>query len=285
MTTLAGGANEGFPLWSPYEHATEDAWLACATGPRRLSPACQDMVDDWVSALRVAQTGGVGHAPSAALPNVFIGQGFDQGEPCMCDRQARPPGGCWANGECYGSGPFSLNGTWNYQNAEIHPRVKHIIGERLARALLALQRAAPQPTPVLSGCRLDAGRLILSFDAVLLNGEAVSLQPPGPGRVPLEFRVGPPTNSSTGWVFADELQLVNATAVAATFPTGVTTPTAVRYAFGNYPCCPELNASTFFCPPSACPIVSAASKEPATPFWATIAGGKCYCDAPWSCDA
>lgn len=153
----------------------------------------------------------------------------------MCDRNAAAPRGCWANGQCYGDGPYSLNITWNYQNAEIHPRVKHVIGERLARALLALQQGQPQPTPKLAGCRLESAtkRLVLSFDEALLNGEAVGLQAPGPGLVPLEFRVGAPTNASTGWVYADSLEPINRTSIAAVLPPGVGTPSAVRYAFGE----------------------------------------------------
>ena len=55
-------------------------------------------------------------------------------------------------------------------------------------------------------------------------------------------------------------------------------------AWGDYPCCPGLDKATAFCPPAACPIMSAVTKEPAVPFWAKIVGGKCQCDAPWTCD-
>ena len=203
ITSLAGGCSESFPLWSEFQHFTEAAWQSCATDSngvnQRTSPVCKDMSDDWAGGLRVAQTGGYGHMPNAALPNTFLGQAFDHGEPCTCDRTAQPPNGCWANKQCYGwTAPYSLNKTWNYQNSGIHPRVKETVGARLARAaygLSLLPAPKPQPTPKLSGCRLEsagpdaagsggaaATRLVLLFDHGLLGGEAVDLQPPGPGQ-------------------------------------------------------------------------------------------------------
>jgi len=244
------------------------------------------LANDASGGLRAAQTGGYGFLPNPALPNVFLGQGYDQGETCACDRDAPAPGGCWANAFCYGDGPFSLNLTHNYELSPIHPRVKHVIGERLARALLGLQAGRPQPTPKLSGCRLGGQRLVLSFDQALLGGESVALQAPGPGLVPLEFRVGPATANSTGWVFATSLEQVDATSVAALLPEGAAAPDAVRYAWASSPCCPGMDPSTGFCPPSACPVVTSKTAEPAVPFWAAITSeGHCKCDAPWSCDA
>jgi hypothetical protein len=184
--------------------------------------------------------------------------------------------------------PPCSNGTHCYELSSIHPRVKHIVGARLARALVGMLQGKPQPTPKLAGCRLAGQRLVLSFDAPLLGGEAVVLQAPVPGTfVPLEFQVANANVSAgtSGWVFAASLEAVNATAVAAVLPPGAGTPTAVRYAWGDYACCPGMNASTFFCPPTSCPIVTSVSQEPAVPFWASIDGGQCHCTPPWSCDA
>lgn len=132
--------------------------------------------------------------------------------------------------------------------------------------------------------------MILSFDRSLLGAEAVSLQPPGPGGIPLELQVGPPVPigpaNSSGWVRATKLSVLNDTAIAVSVPPGApATILGVRYAWGDYPCCPGLDPSTAFCPPAACPIVTATSKEPAVPFWARIQNGRCVCDAPWDCDA
>jgi hypothetical protein len=159
------------------------------------------------------------------------------------------------------------------------------LSERLARALVGLQSGRPQPTPKLAGCRLSATQLTLVFDAALLGGEGVVVQAPIPGAlVPLELQTMPWNASVTGWVHAAALVVVNATAVAVPLEPG-TIPSAVRYAWGDYACCPGMAADTFFCPPTACPIVTSATTEPAVPFWAAIVGGKCQCDLPWVCDA
>lgn len=292
ITTLAGGCSEGFPLWSQYQHVTEASYTDCATGKfPRTSPMCIDMVDDWAGGLRYAQTGGYGHTPNAALSNVFIGQAYDHGEPCTCDRHALPPNGCWANGQCFGwTSPYSLNRTWNYQNSGIHPRAKQTVGQRLARAAYGLAQTPPkpQPTPKLGGCRVEGSRVVLSFDQDLLGTESVILQPKAPGELPMQLQVGPavpvgPGNTS-GWVYASTLEVLNGTSIAVTWPGG-STPTAIRYAWGNYPCCPGLDPETAFCPSAACPIATSVTKEPAVPFWAKIVNGRCHCDAPWTCDA
>jgi hypothetical protein len=234
--------------------------------------------------IRRAQSGGAGFFPASS--KVFLGQAHDLGEPCLCDTRATAPRGCWATGECWGDGPFSLNATHNYQLSGIHPRPKLQIGQRLARGFRAVEAGAAAPVAKLAGCRLSAGgALTLAFDAALLGGEAVRVQLGAPGLLPLEVRTGPPTNSSSGWVRALSLRALNATAVAVALPPGAEAPDAVRYAWADYPCCPGLNASTFFCPPEACPLATAATAEPAVPFYALIVGGRCVCEAPWDCGA
>ena len=145
VVTLAGGAGEGGLTWSPYNHIEFPRFDACTNGSlpdRPWNPYCFDVSQDWAAGFRTAQTGGYGFAPNAALPNVFVGQNYDQGEPCMCDEALTYPDGCWASGACYGWGPYSRNLSWNYENSWIHPRVKHIVGERLAQAKLLKQAAA-----------------------------------------------------------------------------------------------------------------------------------------------
>jgi hypothetical protein len=304
-------------LWSPTLHTTQDVWLNCYVHRLR-TPVCNDISDDSMGLIRRAQAGGAGFF--AASSNVFLGQAHDLGEPCVCDTRAHAPDGCWANGECYGTGLYSLNITHNYQkrvradrlrppsapatatlttppnparahdrkpnSSGIHPRPKLQIGQRLARGFLALERGAAAPTAKLAGCRLDAGgALTLTFDAALLAGEAVRVQAGAPGLVPLEVRTGPPTNTSSGWVRALGLSALNATSVAVALPAGGGAPVAVRYAWADYPCCPGMNTTTGFCPPEACPLVTSASAEPAVPFFAFIVGGRCECEAPWVCDA
>ena len=92
VITLAGGASEGSYLWNPYSHIPQSQWLYCQTHSFR-TPICQDIVGDWTAGLRAAQTGGYGYLPNAALPNVFLGQNYDQGEPCLCDQKKAFPDG------------------------------------------------------------------------------------------------------------------------------------------------------------------------------------------------
>ena len=290
VTSLAGGGGEGFPLWSPALHATEEAWRDCFV--RRLrTPACLDISDDSMGLLRRAQAGGAGFFATGS--KVFLGQAHDLGEPCQCDTRAPAPHGCWANGECWGAGPFSLNLTHNYEMSGIHPRPKLQIGQRLALGFRAVEAGVAAPVAKLAGCRLGAdGALTLVFDAALLRGEAVRVQTGAPGLLPLEVRAGPPTNVSSGWVRALSLRALNESAVAVGLPPGLPpgAPDAVRYAWANTPCCPGLLAETFFCPPEACPLSTPAAagdatSEPAVPFFALIVGGRCECEAPWDCSA
>ena len=284
VTTLAGAGGEGFPLWSPFLHTTQDVWRDCYVNRRR-TPVCNDISDDSMGLIRLAQSGGAGFFPASS--NVFLAQAHDLGEPCNCDARAQAPGGCWANGQCFGTGPYSLNITHNYELSGIHPRPKLQVGQRLARGYLGLQSGGAS-VPKIAGCRLstDGSLVTLTFDSTLLQGDSVSLQPPAPGLIPLQVRTGPPTSNSSGWVYAIQLQIVNSTSVSAVLPTGgAHAPDAIRYAWADSPCCPGQNPSTFFCAPESCPIVTSINKEPAVPFYANIIQGKCVCDAPFSCNA
>ena len=283
VTSLAGGGSEGFPVWSPSLHTTEAWWFACYSNGGR-NPGCFDIIDDSMGGMRRAQSGGAGAFPADS--NIFMAQAHDLGEPCLCDTSVHSPGGCWASDACFGEGPYSLNITWNYQNSGIHPRNKQQVGQRMARSYVGLLSGGAA-VPKFAGCRLDAasGALTLTFDSALLKGEAVGLQTGFPGLIPLEVRTSPPNNTATGWVYALGLQVVNATSIAVTLPSGGPAPDAVRYAWANYPCCPGIDSSTFFCPSEACPIVTATTTAPAIPFWANIIDGKCVCEAPWVCDA
>jgi hypothetical protein len=118
-------------------HTTQDVWLDCYVHRLR-TPVCNDISDDSMGLMRLAQAGGEGFFPAST--NVFLGQAYDLGEPCSCDTRALAPNGCWANGQCWGNGPYSLNLTHNYQNSGIHPRPKLQIGQRLARDRAGLKR-------------------------------------------------------------------------------------------------------------------------------------------------
>lgn len=107
IVSLAGGASEGAYDWSPFQHVPQAQWDACQKSNHR-SPFCAELPKEWTAGLRAAQTGGYGYTPNAALPNVFLGQNYDQGEPCLCDAKLQAPDGCWATNACFGEGYFSL---------------------------------------------------------------------------------------------------------------------------------------------------------------------------------
>jgi hypothetical protein len=52
-------------------------------------------------------------------------------------------------------------------------------------------------------------------------------------------------------------------------------------------CCPGADVAAGFtvCAPANCPILAKASQLPANPFFATVADGKCACEAPQVCSA
>lgn len=91
--------------------------------------------DNNMGAFRFAQTGNRGFLPSKAMPNTFSAQAFDAGDPCIggghcCVNNVDGQGGwsCMA-----GEGPY----TQQFMGG-IHPRVKKIVGVRLAKAARAL---------------------------------------------------------------------------------------------------------------------------------------------------
>jgi hypothetical protein len=65
---------------------------------------------------------------------------------------------------------------------------------------------------------------------------------------------------------------------------------AIRYAWplggDGDTCCPGADVSLGLsaCVPGACPLLSEMSQLPANPFFATVTGGKCACEAPTVCD-
>jgi len=58
-------------------------------------------------------------------------------------------------------------------------------------------------------------------------------------------------------------------------PTPAFDVTGLRYAFGDDPCCPNVNRGVVPCPPGSCPIKGYNSTLPAVPFVATVRHGNC----------
>jgi len=294
VTSLAGGCAEGQWTYSPFQHISKATWDFCSNGANRRSPVCLDAIDDYSGGLRSAQTGGYGHLPNPSLPNTFLGQAFDMGDPY--DK------GCVVNTSCIGwNTPYSYNATWWYELSPIHPRVKQPVANRLARAAVKLMEGKPQTVPKFSGCRLESQAdtptkgldsqadtptkvFTLHFDAQLLGDDVISVNSNSntPGTNPLQVLL------NGNWTSVVSITKVNATAITAQLPSAVgdgdDAITAVRYAWASYPCCPGIDRISEPCPPASCPLMSGTDQEPAVPFYAEIVNGKCQCDAPWQCD-
>mmetsp|Transcript_7340 Transcript_7340/g.21688 ORF Transcript_7340/g.21688 Transcript_7340/m.21688 type:complete len:747 (+) Transcript_7340:499-2739(+) len=280
-----------------------------------------------MGAFRYAQSGNTGYLNPTA-DNTFVAAAYDAGDPCSggnfcCTNRGAGQGYACIAGEAPYTGQF-MGG--------IHPRVKKIVGMRLAKGARALAyRDTSQifTGPVLTGCTLEGTTFTLTFDPDMLKDDAILvvqntdraipfaddlgaawspallsvLQQLGP-ETPMEVQLnGDPTNATTGvWLPANiqskcspvdsdhpsggsAVCSINSTTgaklsgwnqVTFTVPGSiVNNVTAIRYAWGENPCCPSTNRMVAPCPPLSCPIQTFNSSLPAVPFWATIKGGQC----------
>jgi hypothetical protein len=138
-----------------------------------------------MGSLRYAQSLNAGVLPTKDIKNVFVAQAFDAGDPCAggnqcCTNKKDGQGGwpCFAGIAQY-TGQF-MGG--------LHPRVKRIVGERLAaaaRALVYNDKSVAWTGPVLRSCGVKGDEIDLYFDATLLGDDTVM--------------VVQPTDSGFGW--------------------------------------------------------------------------------------
>ena len=145
---------------------------------------------------RWAQTANYGVLPNEAMPNTFLAQAYDMTDPWMmgedtctsccgdaatdaakrkvCEQRTVRFGGrgaCAAHCEVARI-PATL--VW------IHPRNKRPVGQRLARAAFGVaygSTAQAASGPTISSCRVDGETMRVAFNASLLHGESVRLQP------------------------------------------------------------------------------------------------------------
>jgi sialate O-acetylesterase len=155
-----------------------------------------------MGAMRGAQTAGYGVLPNAALPNTWIVQAYDLedqwasgGGPCFATLPGYGPNVAWAccAGKAYNAtscaGREALcapacdaaAGTATVMGG-IHPRSKKPVGERLARgAFNTVYGGTGSITgPTLASCAVAGAALTVNFDAALLRGDTIVLQPAFP---------------------------------------------------------------------------------------------------------
>ena len=125
-----------------------------------------------------AQTASYGVLPNPAMPNTFLAQAFDLGDPfsnITCYRAGCDPMN-YTNPKCHGCEQYddSLAGT-NYYMGPIHPRDKKPLGDRLAQAAYGSVYSGDVAVsgPVISGCTLDGSKLTITFNKTLLGKDSL----------------------------------------------------------------------------------------------------------------
>ena len=151
--------------------------------------------------MRIAQTMSYGVLPTPDVPATFVAQGYDLDDewgpgagPCFGGK------GGWAccqggSGACGSAGAYNAttcagrealcapacaaNAGTPCLMGGIHPRSKKPVGDRLGRAMLntVYGGAGAFTGPTLAGCAASAATLTVQFNASLLRGDTLALQP------------------------------------------------------------------------------------------------------------
>ena len=152
--------------------------------------------------MRIAQTMSYGVLPTPSMPNTFVAQAYDLDDewgpgasPCLNSR------GKWQCCSNPGSGSCGSAGAYNATTCAgrealcatacaadwgtpclmggIHPRSKKPVGDRLgaARVNTVYGGAGAFTGPTLSSCSTAGATLTINFNASLLRGDALALQP------------------------------------------------------------------------------------------------------------
>ena len=149
-----------------------------------------------MSHMRWSQTANYGVLPNEKMPNTYLAQGFDIGDPWAvgatnqqnCSKVDPATGkygpSClpWDDSTWLPSFkpmyPYIRNNTAPVYMGPIHPRIKHPVGQRLARAYksLILGGATSHTGPTIAGCTASTGAMELRFNTTLLKGDTVMLQ-------------------------------------------------------------------------------------------------------------
>eukprot|EP01059_Diplonema_ambulator_P035412 TRINITY_DN8316_c0_g1_i1.p1 TRINITY_DN8316_c0_g1~~TRINITY_DN8316_c0_g1_i1.p1 ORF type:complete len:603 (+),score=66.30 TRINITY_DN8316_c0_g1_i1:57-1865(+) len=136
-----------------------------------------------IGGMYVAQTGSYGVLPNSAMPNTFLANAFDLGDPfsnTTCYKQGCCPNNIIPGAFCNGCDLYcnSLNAT-DYYMGPIHPRDKKPVGQRLAQAAYGQVYGGDVQVhgPVISGCSLDGDKLTIKFNQTLLGKESVDVTP------------------------------------------------------------------------------------------------------------
>ncbi|KAJ9456119.1 hypothetical protein DIPPA_18272 [Diplonema papillatum] len=274
-----------------------------------------------VGGMHLAQMGSYGAIPNAMMPNTFLGHAYDLDDPfgnetcwkdSCCSGEATPKPGQTCDG-CDGFCD-AQDGTQFYLGP-IHPRAKKPLGDRLAMAAFGTVFGADVQTtgPVLSGCEVSGGELIIKFNTAMLGKDSVTVGPYWESHVDILTNASLfclQANQSTEHVHSATLCKDNGEGMEEVFPmptnllttwktVNITSNSAssisadvsslggsvygVRYMWSGL-CCDGRPPTSDPCPIASCPLKGSPSQLPANPFVAKIVNGKCSCIAPQMCD-
>ena len=147
-----------------------------------------------MSYLRWSQTANYGVLPNEKMPNTYLAQGYDIGDPWAqagsqnCSKPDPATGAFGPNCLPWDASnwddalkpmyPYINSTDTRYFMGPIHPRIKHPVGRRLAVAYknLMLQGENSFTGPTISGCSVSDNKLELRYNATLLKGEKLLLK-------------------------------------------------------------------------------------------------------------
>jgi hypothetical protein len=193
-------------LWRSVWRAQPDAVFGVAT----LAAGGSEGNGQHMAGMRWSETSNFGTLPSPAMPNSFVAQVYDLGDPWAAKEKG------WSGGDpmnCSLPDPatekYGVNCTrWNSSNwsagmqpyadlirtnspsgnpgvnfmGGIHPRLKRPVGHRLAVAAASLMHEkTPLTGPTIAGCQLSGStiadrQLTLKFNLTLLGDDTVQVQ-------------------------------------------------------------------------------------------------------------
>lgn len=269
---------------------------------------------------RWAQTANFGVLPNPAMPNTFMANAYDLGDPWS--KSAVTGTGCcddWMLGPDFLNKtrdpkcavPFDYN-HWDYDGTvmfmgPVHPRAKQQVGQRLARAAFNTAYGGDGATsgPVVAGCVVRSdGMIEITFNASLLKGDAVAVQDYARSKI-TETTFAKASamqvlqNASLGpqgwitdktmdkqWTYVDIRKASDTSIVVdlSSLPSG-TSIGGLRYSWEDRYGCGDSDMLYEPCPMGSHPVISKTAGLPAMPFILRVDGDTCGCIAPQECGA
>jgi len=259
---------------------------------------------------RWAQTASYGVLPNPAMPNSFMANAYDLGDPWA--KHCFDLGCCtdWTNQPQYHNitrsptciAPWDINKwSWDdttYYMGPIHARPKLPVAKRLASGAWNSVYAGTGPLsgPVISSCKVSQDSIEIGFNNDLLAGDSVTVQKYNSTLHASAMQaymnntldphgwIIPDKPHGTNWSYVD-IESLTSTSIKVdltSLPPG-TSVGGLRYAWQNRYGCGDLDMSKQPCPFNSHPIILTNNRLPAMPFIVRIVDGQCSCIPPQKC--